>query len=73
MSDSGFTKRVKLLEKWAPNLLPKLEDVDDMADIILDVWDVAEAHTEQRIIKVLDEADSACSDWAIAVIKGEQK
>jgi hypothetical protein len=25
----------------------------------------------ERIIKLLEEADSACSDWAIALIKGE--
>jgi hypothetical protein len=24
---------------------------------------------QERIIKLLDEADSACSDWAIALIK----
>jgi hypothetical protein len=52
---SGFQKRVALLEKWAPSLLPKLRDIDDMAEIILDVWDEAEAHTEERIIKLLDE------------------
>ncbi len=25
-----------------------------------------------RIIKALDEADSACSGWAIAIVKGEK-
>lgn len=51
---NGFQKRVALLEKWAPNLLPNLKDLDDMADIILDVWDEAEKHTEERIIKVIE-------------------
>lgn len=27
---------------------------------------------QERIIKALDEADSACSGWAIALIKGEK-
>jgi hypothetical protein len=27
----------------------------------------------QRIIKLLEDADSACSGWAIALIKGENK
>jgi|LauGreDrversion4_2_1035121.scaffolds.fasta_scaffold16529_2 hypothetical protein len=26
---------------------------------------------QERIIKLLDESDSACSGWAIALIKGE--
>ena len=51
---SGFQKRVALLEKWVPSLLPQLKNIDDMAEIILDVWDEAEAHTEQRIIKLLE-------------------
>lgn len=53
---SGFQKRVALLEKWAPNLVPKLKDIDDLADIILDVWDEAEAHTEERIINLLEDS-----------------
>jgi hypothetical protein len=51
---SGFQKRVALLEKWVPSLLPQLKNIDDMAEIILDVWDEAEAHTEERIIKLLE-------------------
>lgn len=51
---SGFSKRVALLEKWAPNLLPKVKDLDDLADIIYDTWLEAEADTEQRIIKLLE-------------------
>lgn len=54
---SGFQKRVALLEKWVPSLLPQLKNIDDMAEIILDVWDEAEAYTEQRIIKLLEEID----------------
>lgn len=27
----------------------------------------------ERLAQKLDEADSACSDWAIAIIKGENK
>lgn len=69
---SGFNTRVKLLEKWAPNLLPQLKDIDDLADIILDVWNEAEADTEQRIIKLLDEAKTYQQlERAIALIKGE--
>lgn len=26
---------------------------------------------QERIIKLLEDSDSACSDWAIALIKGE--
>ena len=51
---SGFNTRVMLLQKWAPNLLPQLKDIDDLADIILDVWDEAEAYAEQRIVKLLE-------------------
>lgn len=54
MSDTEFTKRVHLLEYWAPSLLSKLEDLDDLADCILSVWDTAEQHTEERIIKLLE-------------------
>jgi hypothetical protein len=73
---NGFQKRVKLLEKWVPSLLPQLKDIDDMADIILDVWDEAEAHTEQRIIKLLeqennDEMSIDYQNYLIALIKGE--
>ena len=52
---SGFNTRVMLLQKWAPNLLPQLKDSDDLADIILDVWDEAEAYAEQRIVKLLED------------------
>jgi hypothetical protein len=52
---SGFQKRVALLEKWAPNLLPKIKDLDDLADIIYDTWLEAEADTEQRIIAILND------------------
>lgn len=52
---SGFNTRVKLLEKWAPSLLPQLKDLDDLADIILDIWNEAEAHAEARIIKLLED------------------
>lgn len=27
---------------------------------------------QERIIKLLEESDSACADWAIALIKGEK-
>jgi hypothetical protein len=81
---SGFQKRVALLEKWVPSLLPQLKNIDDMAEIILDVWDEAEAHTEERIIKlleertndsgsVLDETGNSIADLSdlIELIKGE--
>lgn len=86
---SGFQKRVALLEKWVPSLLPQLKNIDDMAEIILDVWDEAEAHTEQRIIKLLEDiknkpqlkqenwlykvARTAYADATIRLIKGETK
>lgn len=60
-----------------------------MAEIILDVWDEAEAHTEQRIIKLLEDiknkpqlkqenwlykvARTAYADATIRLIKGETK
>jgi hypothetical protein len=43
------------------------EDVIMINEFVLQ----AEKRTEERIISILDEADSACSDWAIALIKGE--
>lgn len=50
-----FSKRVALLEKWHKHLLPNLKDMDDLADIILDIWTVAEEDTTERIIKLLSE------------------
>ena len=86
MSDSGFTKRVHLLEYWAPSLLSKLKDLDDLADCILSVWDTAEQHAEERIIKLLEEQlakhtldngtvyiEFQVISELIALIKGEQK
>jgi hypothetical protein len=60
---NAFQKRLALLEKWVPSLLPQLKDIDDMADIILDVWDEAEAHTEERIIKLLESQIHGCSGY----------
>ncbi len=57
---SGFQKRVALLEKWAPNLLPQIKNIDDLADIILDVWDEAKEHTEQGIIALLEDLKPSC-------------
>jgi archaellum biogenesis ATPase FlaH len=28
---------------------------------------------QERIVKLLEESDSVCNDWAIALIKGENK
>lgn len=59
---SAFQKRVALLEKWVPSLLPQLKDIDDMADIILDVWDEAVSYTEESIIKSLESKRCECLD-----------
>jgi predicted ATP-dependent Lon-type protease len=45
------------------------EDVKLINQFILQ----AEKRTEDRLVKLLEDTDSACSDWAIAVIKGETK
>ena len=65
---SAFQKRVALLEKWVPSLLPQLKNIDDMAEIILGVWDEAEAHTEERIIKLLE--SDLCGDGKPALSDG---
>lgn len=80
MSEAGFKERVELLEYWAPSLLSKLEDLNDLADCILSVWETAEKHTEERIIKLLEEhVGFGDAEWdssvlaCINIIKGEQK
>ena len=52
---SPFEKRVQLLEKWNKNRKAHTLDEYGIADLILDVWQVAEADTEERIIKLLEE------------------
>lgn len=36
-----------------------------------ETWAQGAAHEQNRIIELLDRADSACSGWAIELIKGE--
>lgn len=52
---NAFEKRVALVEKWHTDLTKSLDDMYDLAEQVLDVWQEAESHTEQRIIKLLDE------------------
>ena len=51
--------------------------MNDLPDLIADAtckaWNQGSAHEQQRIIKLLEESDSVCNDWAIALIKGENK
>lgn len=82
---SGFQKRVALVEKWHTDLTKSLDDMYDLAEQVLDVWQEAEAHTEERIIKLLEEQCEWLmqNNWAanhikaanfkeaIALIKGE--
>jgi hypothetical protein len=35
-------------------------------------WVMSAEDERERIIKLLEDADSACSGWAIALIKGEK-
>jgi len=50
----SFQKRVALVEKWHTDLTKSLDDMYDLAEQVLDVWNEAERHTEQRIIKLLE-------------------
>ncbi len=82
---SAFEKRVALVEKWHTDLTKSLDDMYDLAEQVLDVWQEAEAHTEERIIKLLidryqhrdfdgvrlDNPHNDNLDEAIALIKGE--
>lgn len=52
---SAFEKRVALVEKWHTDLTKSLDDMYDLAEQVLDVWQEAEAHTEERIIKLLED------------------
>ena len=79
---SPFDKRVQLLEKWHTQN-PSI-NADNLAELILEVWQIAEGDTEERIIKLLiDKAiewrtadlhqQANYLDFAIELIKGEQK
>ena len=59
-----MTSFFELMQKYNPmNNKPA-----SMTDIAFATGVIAE---QERIIKLLDESDSACSGWAIALIKGE--
>lgn len=73
---NAFEKRVALVEKWHTDLTKSLDDMYHLAEQVLDVWQEAEAHTEQRIIKLLeqennDEMSIDYQNYLIALIKGE--
>lgn len=81
---SPFDKRVQLLEKWDKNRKAHTLDMYGIADLILDVWQEAEADTEERIIKLLEleiarhfelglEASAHYLEGLLELIKGEQK
>jgi hypothetical protein len=60
-----MTSFFELMQKYNPmNNRPA-----SMTDIAFATGVITE---QERIIKLLDESDSACSDWAIALIKGEK-
>ena len=59
---SPFDKRVKLLEKWDKNRKAHTLDMYGIADLILDVWQEAEADTEGRILDMLRRWDSTPVD-----------
>lgn len=59
---SPFDKRVKLLEKWDKNRKAHTLDMYGIADLILDVWQEAEADTEERILDMLRRWDSTPVD-----------
>ena len=80
---NAFLKRVDTLTDWH-NRFPDA-NVDLLAELVLDVWNKAEEHTEQRIIKLLeDKSNEPCCCFTgtfgehelpdvIALIKGENK
>lgn len=59
---SAFEKRVALVEKWHTDLTKSLDDMYDLAEQVLDVWQEAEKHTEQRIIKLLEDKQGFCHE-----------
>lgn len=81
---NAFQKRVALVEKWHTDLTKSLDDMYDLAEQVLDVWEEAETYTEQRIIKLLENESEDYHrdgrkriemplDSLIALIKGENK
>jgi hypothetical protein len=80
---NAFEKRAELVEKWHTDLTKSLDDMYDLAEQVLDVWQEAEKFTEERIIKLLEgltytdeqghEMISEFKTDLIALIKGEQK
>lgn len=66
------------LSKATANALAKQEKllhaVNDALDAVFHMGcELGVQEERERIIKLLDEADSACSAWAIALIKEEKK
>lgn len=48
-----FDKRVQLLEKWHKD--NSLINLDNIAELIFEVWQKSEEDTEERIIKLLED------------------
>ncbi len=45
-----------------------------MSDVYQDAaYRLGQMQEQKRIIKLLEESESACAEWAIALIKGENK
>lgn len=49
----------------------KLENIYDTVWAISKSAELARKAEQERIIKLLEESDSVCNEWAIALIKGE--
>ena len=49
---TAFDKRVELLEKWHTRLGV---NINDLADIIIDVWDASTKYSEERITNFINE------------------
>jgi len=49
--------------------------VSDIQDIIhtttIKAYESGVKHEQERIVELLQAADSGCSEWAIAIIRGE--
>ena len=48
-------------------------DNDCCLETTADAFRIGSRTEQERIIKLLENSDSACSAWAIALIKGEAK
>jgi hypothetical protein len=57
---SAFQRRVELLEKWDKSI----ESLDDLAEVILDVWQEAELFTEEYIVTLIRDRVSRAKEYA---------